>query len=281
MKFLLRIFLSGMAACLVLAVLALAYVYMASEHQLHRQYQAPLTALALPTDAASIAEGKRLARLRGCYGGCHGKTLEGRVWEDSLLGGRVVAPDLTRVARELPPEALVRTVREGVRPNGESVWDMPSNMMFHLADEDIARIIAFIRGEAALNGLPRELAYGLLQRWEIVRGNYPSMREEIEKLGRPQRMPDRADPVDFGRYLARTICSECHGPAFQGQEGSPNLHVMAQAYSPEHFATLMRTGIAVGNRKLGLMSQVARSRFAYFSDDEIAAVYAFLRSRPK
>ncbi len=281
MKSSLRIFLAGLGACVGLAVLALAYVYFASEKQLHRQYQAPLTALALPTDAASIAEGKRLARLRGCYGGCHGKTLEGRVWEDSLLSGRVVAPDLTRVARELQPDAMARTVREGVRPNGESVWDMPSNMMFHLADDDIARIIAFIRSEAALNGLQRELAYGPLQRWEIVRGNYPSMREEIEKLGRPQRMPDRANPVDFGHYLARTICSECHGPTFEGQEGSPNLHVMAQAYSPEHFATLMRTGVAVGNRKLGLMSQVALSRFAYFSDEEVAAVYAFLRSRPK
>lgn len=277
----LRIVLTVLAACVCLALLVVAYVYVASEHQLRRKYQAPLVNLALPTDPASITEGKRLARLRGCYGGCHGKTLEGRVWEDSLLTGRVVAPDLTRVARELQPDAMARTVREGVRANGESVWDMPSNMMFHLADADLARIIAFIRSEAALNGLPRELAYGPLQRWEIVRGNYPSIREEIEKLGRPERLPDRANPVDFGRYLARTICSECHGPTFQGQDGSPNLHVMAQAYTSEHFATLMRTGVAVGNRKLGLMSQVALSRFAYFSDEEVAAVYAFLRSRPK
>ncbi len=276
----LRILLTVLAACAGLAILVLAYVYIASEYQLRRQYQAPLVNLALPTDAASITEGKRLARLRGCYGGCHGKTLEGRVWEDSLLAGRVVAPDLTRVARELQPDAMARTVREGVRANGESVWDMPSNMMFHLGDEDMARIIAFIRSETALNGLQRELAYGPLQRWEIVRRNFLSIREEIEKLGRPERMPDRANPVDFGRYLARTVCSECHGPNFQGQDGSPNLHVMAQAYTSEHFATLMRTGIAVGNRKLGLMSQVALSRFAYFSDEEVAAVYAFLRSRP-
>jgi hypothetical protein len=56
---------------------------------------------------------------------------------------------------------------------------------------------------------------------------------------------------------------------------------MAHAYSPEQFATLMRAGVAVGNRKLGLMARVAVSRFAYFSDEEVAAVYTFLRSQPR
>jgi cytochrome c553 len=269
-----------LAACVALVVASLVYVYIASETLLRRQYRAPSTPLELPTSAADIAEGKRLARLRGCYAGCHGKTLEGQVWEDSWLTGRVVAPDLTRVARELTPAQMARTVREGVRPNGESVWDMPSNMMFHLADDDIARIIAFIRSEPALDGRHRELAYGPQQRWEIFRGRYLSIREEIEKLGPPARTPDREHPVEFGQYLARTICSECHGATLQGQDTTPNLHVMAQAYSPENFATLMRTGVAAGNRQLGLMSQVAVSRFAYFSEKEVAAVYAFLRSRP-
>lgn len=35
---------------------------------------------------------------------------------------------------------------------------------------------------------------------------------------------------------------------------------------------------ALGGRELGLMADVARSRFAYFTDAEIQALHAFLRT---
>jgi hypothetical protein len=41
----------------------------------------------------------------------------------------------------------------------------------------------------------------------------------------------------------------------------------------------MRTGSALGNRELPTMSLVARKRFSHFSDDELHALYAFLRAR--
>lgn len=265
----------------VLALLAFAsFVYLKSEHILTRKYEAPRVPLALPADAAALQEGQRLARLRGCYGGCHGKPVQGLVWEDSLWTGHVVAPDLTRVARELSTEDMARTVREGVRANGESVWEMPAAMFFHLADDDMAAIIAFLKSEPPHNGLQRVLAYGPEQRWDIARGKLISVRDEILAMGPAERVIDRNDPIAFGRYLARTVCSECHGNALQGGDHSPNLHVMAQVYNFDTFTTLMRTGKAIGDRELQLMSSVARSRFRYFTADEIAALYAFLRSKP-
>lgn len=268
------------AMLLVLAGVVL-YVYAKSERILRQTYDVPLQDITVPSDKASIAEGWRLARIRGCYGGCHGKTLEGRVWEDSFATGYVVAPDLTRVIRELPPAVFARIVRHGVRANGESVWEMPSTMFFHLSDADMAKIIAFLRSEPPRDGLRRELSYGPEMRWEIVQGKLRSMRDEIAALGAPQRNYSADDPIAHGQYLARTVCSECHGATFQGHDGSPNLHVMAGAYPIEQFTTLMRTGKAVGNRDLKLMSSVARSRFAYFTDGEIAALYAFLRSQSR
>lgn len=255
------------------------FVYVKSEHVITRKYEAPRVAMVLPTDAASLEEGKRLARIRGCFGGCHGKLAEGQVWEDSFWTGHVVAPDLTRLARELSPEDLARTVREGVRVNGESVWDMPSPMFFHLADADMAAIIAFLKSEPLRNGLERRLAYGPRQRWDVVRGELTAFRDDIVKFGAPERVVDRTDAIAFGRYLARTVCSECHGNRLEGGDHTPNLHVIAQAYSLEQFTRLMRTGKAIGERELRLMSSVARSRFAYFTPEEIAALYDFLRSK--
>jgi hypothetical protein len=56
---------------------------------------------------------------------------------------------------------------------------------------------------------------------------------------------------------------------------------MAAGYSPEAFMRLLRTGKALGDRELELMSSVARSRFAYFSDDEIRLLYQYLLARAR
>jgi hypothetical protein len=47
-------------------------------------------------------------------------------------------------------------------------------------------------------------------------------------------------------------------------------------YTPDSFRHLLRTGEAVGGRDLGLMSEVSRDAFSLFTEEEIAALYAFL-----
>ena len=53
---------------------------------------------------------------------------------------------------------------------------------------------------------------------------------------------------------------------------------MVSAYSPEAFARLVRTGRALGDRELGMMSRWARSNLSHLTDDEIAALYTYLSS---
>ncbi|NQV87354.1 MAG: c-type cytochrome [Woeseiaceae bacterium] len=48
------------------------------------------------------------------------------------------------------------------------------------------------------------------------------------------------------------------------------------AYTEQNFRHLMKTGLALGERELDMMSSVARSRFAYFTDQEVSDLYAFL-----
>jgi hypothetical protein len=52
------------------------------------------------------------------------------------------------------------------------------------------------------------------------------------------------------------------------------------AYSPEAFTALMRTGEALGARKLATMSPWAKQHLSYFTDSEIAALYAYLHTMP-
>lgn len=81
-----------------------------------------------------------------------------------------------------------------------------------------------------------------------------------------------------GAYLARTACTECHGAKLEGGGGSPDLRIAA-GYNLDDFKRLMRTGKALGNRELKLMSSVARDRFTHFTDDEIRALHSYLVAR--
>jgi len=52
---------------------------------------------------------------------------------------------------------------------------------------------------------------------------------------------------------------------------SPDLRVVS-AYDPEAFTRLLRAGIALGGRQLGVMSEEARNNLAQLTDPEISAL---------
>jgi cytochrome c553 len=114
-------------------------------------------------------------------------------------------------------------------------------------------------------------------------GEFVPAAEEVRRARRmSSAYPAEGEPHHLGAYLARTVCTECHGFDLRG-DGSrrrPDLGIAA-AYSLDAFARLMRTGKATGDRELPLMSRVARSRFASFTDDEIAALHGYLVARAK
>jgi mono/diheme cytochrome c family protein len=274
-----KLLMGGALTVLGVAFVGLLYVYVASERIIHRHYDAPFTDIPVPTDVASIAEGERLAKVHGCNNGCHGKQVGGQLWNEGAFNGTAMAPDLARVARTLSTAEFVRIVRRGVRVNGEGVEIMPSAMFYHLSDEDLGKILAFLRQTGVTDGHTYAFNPGPGWRWQMVRGEWLPWPEDIMAMGPRMRVPDPADTVRYGEYLARTVCTECHGLDLNGDKtGTPNL-VIARAYSPEAFNTLMRTGKALGNRELELMSDTARERFANLTDAEVRALYAYLQAR--
>lgn len=274
---------NAMAALVVLLLVAAATVYALSERVLRRTYDEPLLSIPIPTDSASIAEGGRIALIHGCRG-CHARDMSGQVWEDDFWFGRQNAPNLTEAAQRYTDAELVRIIRRGVRPDGRSVWSMTSEMFAPLSDADLGKIIAYIRSVPPVVGLSRRFAPGPLARWEVVRGDYRPAAElvrETDAVTAAGYFPAGDEAHARGAYLARTSCPECHNLRLQGYPGDTPDLAIAAGYTPEQFAHFFATGEALGGRELPLMSVMARNRFSNFTDEEEAALYAYLVARAR
>jgi len=260
-----------------IGLIAAGYVYVASERRVATIYDVPLSRFSAPHDAASIAAGKRLATIYGCNN-CHGALLNGTVMFDEPGIARISAPNLTRIIRDYSDPELERVIRRGVKKDGKSTWIMPSQMFSHLTDDDLGRIIAYIRTATPRDGVDAELSMRALGRIGIVTNKFQPVATQIATNARANT-PNRRDPMSHGKYLVMTACTECHGAKLEGSEivKAPSLLVTA-AYSKEDFARLMRTGMGVGNRKLGLMTEVGQVRFSSFTDKEVEAVRTYLEA---
>jgi mono/diheme cytochrome c family protein len=271
----------GLGCVAALAIAAYAVVYVLSERVLQHTYAAPAVALSIPTDSASITEGQRLATIRGCVGGCHGKQAEGTVMFDQPMIGRVVAPNLTAAVRQYNDAELAAIIRNGVRPGGRSLVVMPAEAYALLTDDDLGRIIAFLRSLPAVEGPGPSVSLGPLGRIAVAsRQIRPVAALIAETVPPPEATSEQAAQ---GRYLARTTCAACHGTDLGGDSNpdftSPSLRVVA-AYSPEAFTKLMREGVAIGERNLRTMSPWARLLLSHLTDSEIAALYSYLHTLP-
>jgi cytochrome c553 len=266
---------------LVLGVIAYAVVYVLAERVLRRTYPVPATALSIPADPVSIAEGQRLATIRGCFAGCHGRQAEGAVLFDQPVLAHIVAPNLTAAAHKYSDAELAAIIRNGVRPDGRSLVVMPSEEFAPMSDEETARIIAFLKSLPPKAGPGPDTFIGPLGRLGFAIGKFKLAAQMIAETVAP---PEAADEqAALGRHLARTACGHCHGTNLRGTSNpeftSPALQIVA-AYSPEAFAQLMRTGVALGGRDLRVMSAVARNNLSHLTDAEIAALYSYLHAIP-
>ncbi len=234
---------------------------------------------ALPTDASSVAEGGRLARILGCYGDCHGPRLGGRLFFSERRVADLVAPNLTRIVPSYSNDELARAIRHGVRRDGTGLFAMPSPSFFHLSDEDLGRLMAFLRRQPREDGYEGTTSIGPIGHLGIVTGRFRLVPATMDHGA--ERIPAGAgsDDVARGRYLAHVACAECHGAAFEGGlEGRAPPLAIAATYTDEAFRHLLRTGETPGKRPLYLMSETARARFAHLTDDEIAALLTFART---
>ena len=268
----------AVGSLIALGVLGYALVYGLSEREMRRTHEVPAAALTIPTDPDSIQEGRRLATIHGCLD-CHGKKAEGRVLFDDPKIARIIAPNLTAVVRRYDDAQLAVIVRNGLRPNGRSLFVMPSEAFVWMTDGDLGRIIAFLRSLPPVPGPDAGVTPGPLGRLGVVTGKFKTVAQLMAETAPPPAATSQ--DAELGRYLALTVCAECHGTSLHGASNpdftSSDLRVVA-AYSSEAFTRLVRTGAALGDRQLRTMSPYARNNLSQLTDSEISALYTYLHA---
>lgn len=102
-------------------------------------------------------------------------------------------------------------------------------------------------------------------------------------------IPTDAAAIDHGRHIARTRgCFGCHGQKLQGYDFgeqwdwparavAPNLAAHARAHDAATLEAAIRQGIGANGKALVSMPSY---NFARMTDDDLAALIAFLRSAP-
>src|SRR6185295_1810257 len=78
-----------------LTVLAGVAIFALSQARLSHAYIVPVERIPIPARSKAVAHGHPLAVISGCVD-CHGQNLSGRLFFESAMIGRFIAPNLTK-----------------------------------------------------------------------------------------------------------------------------------------------------------------------------------------
>jgi Cytochrome c553 len=285
-----------MASLIGLLVVAFVVLYVIGTvrwNKLHGKYEVPVETISIPTDQASIARGEHIATIRMCRS-CHTETLSGQ--SDSVPALITLSiPNLTAgaggVGNTNTTEDWVRAIRHGVGHDGRGLVLMPSGVFYHLSDEDLGSLIAYLKSLPAVdNELPKS-DLGPLGRVMLTLGQLPpEIVPNVISIDHEAPRPAAPEPgvtVEYGKYLA-TTCALCHGSNFNGQmisEGgpeylAPNLTPGGEmhAWSEEDFMRTLKTGVTPSGHQL--KDVMPWKYFGQMTDDELKAVWMYLQSLP-
>jgi len=278
-----------------LIILANLALYALGESRLKRVYTIPEESLAIPTDSKALTEGKRIFQYRGCEA-CHGEELQGLVYLDNPAIGQVITPNLTTGAGGIGAQRtdtdLVRSIRHGIRPDGTPLLFMPSTEFYYLSDQDLGRVIAYVRSVPPVkNQMPPS-------KLSVTGRIVMNIAKEITFLPAeliPHDAPRPAPPEpgitpEYGEYLSGS-CKVCHGLTLSGGEipgfppewpSAPNLTAgkdsRLPAWGEQGFIQIIRTGQKHG-RAIN-PDYMPWESYRHMTDDELRAVYIYLQSLP-
>ncbi len=257
-----------------LLLAALLIFWAASEYIIRRDHRIAPVAIAVPHDAASIAEGARLATLLGCPS-CHGNG-KGAVWTPvDHWYGQVAPPAIARRLADYSDAEVARLIRHGVTRHRATLFVMPTWSERNIADDDLGRIIAWARTlRQAPDDSLAETWWGPKARWQMLSG-------DLRQSAVAESIAPKARPADTGRYFTQALCAECHDlHADRSHDGEtvPALAPIAAAYGDADFQRLLHSGVAAGGRKLGLMTTIVGENLHALHDDEIAMIHRYLKA---
>lgn len=278
-----------------LIVLANFVLYALGEARLTRVYSVPEESLAIPIDEAALAEGKRIFQYRGCEA-CHGEQLQGVVYLDNPAIGQVITPNLTTgeggIDAQRTDADLLRSIRHGIRPDGTPLLFMPSTEFYYLSDQDLGRVIAYIRSVPPVNNEMPPSKLSITGRIVMnIAKEITFLPAELIPHDAPRPVaPEPGITPEYGEYLSHS-CKVCHGLTLSGGEipgfppewpSAPNLTSGEDSRLPmwgeEGFIQIIKTGQKHG-RAIN-PDYMPWESYRHMTDDELQAVYIYLQSLP-
>jgi mono/diheme cytochrome c family protein len=284
----------GIASLVTLAVIAVAAVYVITNSRLNRRFEVSPPALTVPTDEAAIDRGRHLAQAVVKCSECHGENLAGRIFLD-VPPFRIVTPNLTRgqggVAAQMTDEDWVRSLRHGVGRDRRALLVMPARELNDVEADDLGAVIAYVKSVPPVDNVLPPTQLRLLGRVLLLIGAIPMPDANTIDHSKPFPTPiPRAVSVEYGRYLATVGgCVGCHGPNLSGGRvpGVPPDFPPAANITPSgaigqwteaDFFRALREGKRPNGTPIDpFMPWQASGKM---TDDEIRAVWQFLRSVP-
>jgi len=294
----------------IILLLIIAGLYFTIELMQNRKFDAPYPAIRSSKDSIVIEAGKKLvfgaAHCANCHSPAGSEKLAMKGEEVPLSGGRVFdLPIGTIYSPNLTPgktgigdktdEAIARALRFGVGTDGRALFDF---MPFHnTSDEDLAAIISYLRSRPALENKLPETKMNLLGKMAktfLIKPAGPSGPIPVSV--------HKDTTIEYGSYLATSVanCRGCHTNrdlmtgAFTGKDfagglkletktdsetyslTTPNLTTDSTGrltgWSQEQFITRFRMG------RLITQSHMPWESFGRMSDDELKAIYKFLKT---
>jgi cytochrome c553 len=289
MRTLLR-WLGRLVAVVVIGVVVLvAYAYFATERELAKTYAVADPPLVVPTDPAALDRGRHLFTELGCSE-CHGAQGEGHVVFDAPPG-RIVAPNITPTGLGARYDAgkIAAAIRHGVRADGHPLRFMPSGDFHNLSDADTAALVAHVQSLAPSDNDPGTLEIRPLGRVLTVLGQFELVSAAtIDHAPRAHDAPPAGPTAEYGAYLAQR-CTGCHRDDFSGGhvKGTPPDFADAANLTPggalgkwtlADFQRAIRTGKEPDGSDLDPF--MPWKAYSTMSDDELAALFAYLQTVP-
>lgn len=293
MKRVLKWILIVVGVLVVLLVGVGAAVMAASESRLNQTYTVAVDSIAIPTDEASITEGKRLTTVFGCTD-CHGTDFSGGVLIDDPMLGHISAANLTPAGSgaTFTDADWIRAIRYGVRPDGKALWVMPSNEFYPLSDNDLGEMIAYLKSLPPVQkDVDHSKSVTLPLRALYLIGQVPLL--PVDKINLNVPHPEAPAPgvtVEYGKYLS-TVCIGCHGPNLSGGAvpGVPSEPPFPANLTPDETTGLgawteadFMHALRDGKRPDGTDIALAMPwpNMGQLTDDEIKALWLYLQSIP-
>lgn len=278
---------------LAVVVIALGAVFAISRSRLTHRYSVTVPTLAIPSDETTIARGRHLVVALAKCADCHGENLGGRVFIDAPPF-RLVARNLTRgqggVGARMSDKDWIRAIRYGIGRDGRALF-MPSEEFNYLTQGDLAAIIAYAKSVPPVDNVLPDRQFRLLGRILMVAGKLPPPAAAVIDLNAPfQPEVPRGPSVDYGRYLAQIGgCMGCHGPGLSGgpvpgvpPDFPPAANITPAGAVGQWTETDFIRALREGKRPNGsaINPFMPWKATAQMTDDEIHAVWLFLRSVP-